>query len=479
MSDMAGSKGAECAAMAKVLRANVRSFQKEHWNSTNIEDVVAEYQDFIVDALRLTARPTVGVMTSAAKVTFGEDLEKCKMFAVRMQAAISYCRVKAKSATSGMKLSQPVRRVVEVIVKAGKTTSAQASLGPPRGPGTLWKGARALARKISEASSAGVRKACLPAAEDSPASEAGSSVAPESPPQEQSLETVRSSILSLYGVQPNKRGLTINLSSQSDGDSVVGELTAAGEETQEEKPEEVIAGGKFAAHNDSAPPGEFVQYTDSVKAAVVRRFANGAVVEAKMCCGPGGFAMAEFPGDPPFESEVPNAYMQIVQEKSEGECHLSGQPSKSKAKGKAPKGKAKAKGKAKGKASGGGIGGKRKGAARVQEDTEDEEQENTEVQDNTSKDSKKTESEKQQQGEASGERQSEERPRMRYAKMWYKNGCRIGIRRCLPTDKKQVASIRSSLDMDASLVLAQQAVEALHAGDLREHEIVAWLSQRM
>ncbi len=51
---------------------------------------------------------------------------------------------------------------------------------------------------------------------------------------------------------------------------------------------------------------DYVQFIDSKLIKVVRLYSTGGKVEAKMQAGPKGMAMASFPKEAPFETEIPN-----------------------------------------------------------------------------------------------------------------------------------------------------------------------------
>ena len=48
------------------------------------------------------------------------------------------------------------------------------------------------------------------------------------------------------------------------------------------------------------------EYPDGTTGKMVRVFPDGSKQEASMAPGPGGFAIASFAGEPPFETEIPN-----------------------------------------------------------------------------------------------------------------------------------------------------------------------------
>lgn len=63
--------------------------------------VVDVYQDLLLDLLSLGVKPTVKIVAAGARIAFACESDKAKMFGERMTAALSYCRVKKKSMSSG------------------------------------------------------------------------------------------------------------------------------------------------------------------------------------------------------------------------------------------------------------------------------------------------------------------------------------------------------------------------------------------
>ena len=102
--------------VSKLLRLNVSQLQEEKFMVLDLEQVVCNHVQFILDLLKAIPRPTVTLLTSAAALCWESmDPSVCKAFATRIIDSITHCRIKAKSCTSGKKLSPSVRRVVQAL----------------------------------------------------------------------------------------------------------------------------------------------------------------------------------------------------------------------------------------------------------------------------------------------------------------------------------------------------------------------------
>ena len=94
----------------------------------NTADEKAVGEDFLIDLLKVTARPTQSILKAAASSVFAVSPETADAFAGRMCKSISYCRQKEKSAQSGEKLHSAVRKVILALRgKAGANEVSPAS----------------------------------------------------------------------------------------------------------------------------------------------------------------------------------------------------------------------------------------------------------------------------------------------------------------------------------------------------------------
>ena len=97
-------------AVGKVLRANLTCLDPKLFQQAEMDLVVASYEDFLIDLLKVTARPTQSILKAAASSVFAVSPETADAFAGRMCKSISYCRQKEKSAQSGKKLHSAVKK---------------------------------------------------------------------------------------------------------------------------------------------------------------------------------------------------------------------------------------------------------------------------------------------------------------------------------------------------------------------------------
>lgn len=108
----------DAGCVAKVLRSNLASLG-EGYKNPDLDKVCEFYEGFMVDLIGVTPRPTTQVVKMAVALAFdGTAPAEAHMFAQRITAAVSHCRTKLRSSTSGKKLSASVRAVAAAISKA-------------------------------------------------------------------------------------------------------------------------------------------------------------------------------------------------------------------------------------------------------------------------------------------------------------------------------------------------------------------------
>ena len=110
--------------VAKILRSNLGSLGPEY-KQVDLDKVVNSYQEFLKDLIGLTPRPTKTLLVEATQLAFNSKKDESTMFSERILSAVTHCRQKARSSTSGRKLHPAVLAVAKVF---GQT--AQASPGP-------------------------------------------------------------------------------------------------------------------------------------------------------------------------------------------------------------------------------------------------------------------------------------------------------------------------------------------------------------
>lgn len=489
---------AQAAAVSKALRANVKNLEDESWSSTDIECVVDKYQELLMDLLKCGCKPTVRLLSAGAKVAFAADDVKGRMFAERIVCAISYCRKKAKSMTSGKKLSHGVK----VVIKALRESHGQRSPAPGA---PLWKGARKLAKRYSEASEQSAPRVehCSKKARTVDGEQQGikhvAQTKDQSSASSSSCYDARLSVLALYG------GADKTLPTADDAVSLSSSIQELEEDMIDEGPslydeDDMVTEGKAQQTAGLL----FSQYTDCRKGVLVRDY-GFRKEEAKMVPGSSGFAKAIFENGDEEESEVPNAFLKCVEETADGADELPAQ-GKTKGKGKAKvqgkgkataqgKGKAKAQGKAKAKAKGKPEGeaqtGKPKGKAQTGKPKAKAQtgKMGTKVVKAKPNSKKKASPKKDPPHPAqpgAGADDSEEpagsavepgQVKKTYRKMWYKNTSAIGIRRGWG-DIKQIGCFKAATK-EQGMAVAILVCEALEAGDIEECQMREWALARI
>jgi hypothetical protein len=262
---------ATAADVARVLRGGVASLEDEKYLTTDLDKIVEIYEPVIMDLLRLTPRPTAGVLKLGSASAFSEkntDAE-CYAFGEKLYNAIVMCREKSKSMSTGKKLSDPVRKVCQFMLSGGAVSTKAIEI--PRSNSF-----------VSTSSSEVFSKKPAVAKWKS---------------QELCEDKVKEDILAMYGLkkQPLPMGPPSAFSAVSSKDVL--EIASS----QECSPAKV------------KPSRDFLQHLDTEKRCLVRSFPTGQTVFASMSPGAKGFAVAYFPGEQEsFDTEMPNAMLSIV-----------------------------------------------------------------------------------------------------------------------------------------------------------------------
>lgn len=238
--------------------------------------VVQNFQEVLVDVLKVTPRPTVTLLKQAAVEAWDVDPGLAHLFATRIAAAASYCRVKKNQSTSGKKLPPPVQRVICIMSKELKA-----------------RGRQLLRRYSSEAEPPSKRQ-------ETPSGAGNTSVTAEAPapkvPQKAASSSASSSVADvykLYGLEPRAVSSdVVVLSSQ--------EICSSQEEELRK------------------PKCDTMEYFDHKLLALVRVLPGGTIVQAKMSAGPAGMALATFPGEGPLQTECPNILLQGIKKRPSG-----------------------------------------------------------------------------------------------------------------------------------------------------------------
>ena len=123
--------------VVKVFKGNgLKSFPEAEKYATPDCSVVCEnFQELLVDLLRVIIRPAVPVLQQACVELFPEvTKDSCNLFCRGLCHAISFCRGK-RSATSGKKLEPAVYRVLQALRREEVSTSpAKMSTSPVPSP---------------------------------------------------------------------------------------------------------------------------------------------------------------------------------------------------------------------------------------------------------------------------------------------------------------------------------------------------------
>ena len=316
------SNSAKPEDLVKVLRSHLPKGLDKKYLDHEPQMIVAAYEELIADILLRTARPTK-VLLQAAAVKSWEQVKgsEAETWAERVSKAVSYCYNKRLQVSTGSRLSPPVRRIIQQINKHTFNAAQTAKAKPKR---TL----KPVPSMASDATTT-KRKRCKSKPVDGKQAKHDHTDSPSRPSSKaMSIEELRN----LYGLPA-----TSNPSSSSKGDLPLVDVDAEIVESSCEEIEDVGEGAQGPEGGPAKAAPKPLQFWDSSKLAMVRSV-GGKKIFAKMKEGPNGFLTAEFDGESPLETEVPNLVLHGADLKP-GPKKPKSKP-KSKAKGKAAKSKA-------------------------------------------------------------------------------------------------------------------------------------------
>ena len=283
---------ADAKDLQKVIRANLQqSGLGQHYTNPSSDVICEEYEEFIVDLLDLSTTINLSDLKKAVKDTLEVSGDEAHAFASSICRAISICKEKKKSVTTGKK--QPAA-VMNILKKLG------AALSPPK------------AVVVS------TRK---------PPTEASETFSEDKVPETMSQTTLTAdAIQKLFGCGSSSSG-TQNLSCRRTADSASPISLSSGMPSPE--PPAAVAPATM-----STSPGH-KQFMHSKQKYV--RIAGGVVVEeAEMIQGESGFQIARWADGSQTQSEVPNLILEAAA-KAKAKADPKKRPAAAKAKAAAKK----------------------------------------------------------------------------------------------------------------------------------------------
>ena len=294
----------------KEVELDIKSFREEE------DHVIKKYEALMLDIIEETLRPTEKVLQTAIVETYSVSHKDGKAIARGLHTAFKYARSKLQSASSGTKLAPSTWRVVQRMKELSGTQSSPAKSSPvkplqvvPAQPTSACSPIRRMRFKGKGEVIANLGPQDIFAQYGLSSAACSSAAASSSKGPAADLEDDDVEIIS--------HGGTVISSASSD---------QAGADLQAMIQEGMVPGGQKP-------------YFDPSAGCYVRVLAGGQSEKAELSKGPAGFCLAQFPGEHPFTSQVPNLWLE-TQAKGKG-------PKLKRARGKAvPKKKAKAKAKA-------------------------------------------------------------------------------------------------------------------------------------
>lgn len=101
---------------SKMLRGNTSGCDAKEYNLVNLDDVVANYRDFLVDVAARTSRVNEQPLRQGVLHAYDVTAAEAQLFASRLSKAFQHCVVKSRSATTTKKLPPATAAVVRVLL---------------------------------------------------------------------------------------------------------------------------------------------------------------------------------------------------------------------------------------------------------------------------------------------------------------------------------------------------------------------------
>lgn len=246
-----------------LLRQNCASLG-DQYKSADYAMVCSGYESFLVALLAKTPRVNKKVLEQAALKTYdGLSQQEAALFSRQICSALTSCREKKKSVTSGSKTHPSVKRII-----AAMQTAEEQESRTPATPAPVQKG-----------------NGALPLAKSS-----SSSQLQDADPWE------------LYGVSPPAKR-------KSSSRRVVAVSSSSEEQEAEPCPAEGARASKKAALPE---PTVKLQWFDQQRGVMKKTLDNGLTLEAACHHGSNGFLVYEYAGEGQCESEIPNLALEAV-----------------------------------------------------------------------------------------------------------------------------------------------------------------------
>ena len=94
--------------VCKVLRAELHDGLKDFLHP-DPDEITKRFQEFLISALRMKVKLSESILTAAAQEVFPKQAGEASSWAKMMTLALSHCKKKAHSLTSGLKLAEGTR----------------------------------------------------------------------------------------------------------------------------------------------------------------------------------------------------------------------------------------------------------------------------------------------------------------------------------------------------------------------------------
>ena len=286
------SKSAACPNdVAKIARAElVKGIDAEIFSSVDISKVCDEYGDFICALLDKTPRPLASVISKGVMKGVSCTKAEADLFGRQIAAAVSYCRIKKRGFTTGVKLSVGTIKIIKKIShidgdepQPSKNTKKRRSPSP-------------------QAESPGFKRRRF-RSKSSPSALSLASMSDDGGREEKavSYDDLSDECQNIRKLYAKSSFLCLDSSNSMISSSNI---------KQDEKNEPMHTAPASAGQGDvnKKTSGHWV----SPATMTLNRFDSSANVEsAHLEPGPEGFCIARFEGEPAIATEVPNLVLEI------------------------------------------------------------------------------------------------------------------------------------------------------------------------
>ena len=283
--------------VAKVARAElVKGIDAEIFSSVDSSKICDEYGDFICALLDKTPRPIASVISKGVMIGISCTKAEAELFGKQIAAAVSSCRTKKRSFTSGAKLSFGTAKIIKKILRTDGDEPQQS------------KNTKKRRSPSPQCESPGFKRRRL-RCKSSPSALSLASMSDDGGCEEKAISSdddLADELQNIRKLYAKSSFLCLDSSSSS---SMC--LPLSSSNIKQDKKDEPMHTAPASADQGDVNKKTHAHWV-SPATMTLNRFDSSANVEsAHLEPGPEGFCIARFEGEPATATEVPNLVLEI------------------------------------------------------------------------------------------------------------------------------------------------------------------------